>query len=56
MRAIQELLKNSELVPKEKQQYETIVTEIQQQLNDAQKDEAEFALMLRCAMEQKFRF
>ncbi len=56
MGIIQELSKNTELLPAVKQEYETFVTDTQKQLNDAQQDDAEFASMVRYALKHKFRY
>lgn len=56
MTALRKVLQQSICPPGERQQYETLLAKIQEELENAQKDEAEFALMIRCAIKHEFRF
>ncbi len=56
MTALRKVLQQSICPPGEQQQCETLLAKIQEELENAQKDEAEFALMIRCAIQHEFRY
>ena len=56
LQVLQNTLERAESTSAMKQQYEAPVADIQRQLDDAQKDKAEFASMIRCALKHKFRY
>ncbi len=56
MTALREFLHHSALMQEERQYCNTLTANIQEQLDNAQKDEAEFALMIRCAIQHEFRY
>lgn len=56
MLRLQSLLRQADLEPASQQEHQQLVLAMQKQLEEAQKDEAEFALMMRCAVKNNFRF
>ncbi len=50
------LLKNGKIEPAMKQEFKNQLIRNQKKLEDAQKDKAQYASMIRCAVKDKFRF